>query len=247
MTADGIDRIAPTTRPPGWAAMRQRWSRLLFLHWPVPAEEVRPLLPRGLELDTYAGQGWVGLVPFLVTGVRPVFLPPIPFVSRFVEVNVRTYVHHRGRDPGVWFFSLDASSHLAVRVARALFHLEYRFAEMAADVRGGRVHFRSRRIGPGPRPGTCVVEYEPRGAPAAAVPGTVDHFLLERYVLYASDGRRLYRGRVHHAPYPMQEATVEGLAEDLVAAAGLVRPPREPLVHYASGVDVEVFAIAPLD
>ena len=245
--ADGIDRMAPTRRPAGRAVMKQRWSRLLFLHWPIPAEEVRPLLPRGLALDTYAGQAWVGLVPFVVTGARPVFLPPLPGVSRFVEVNVRTYVHDRGRDPGVWFFSLDASSRVAVYVARALYHLAYRFAKMRADVRGPRVHFRSRRIAPGPRPGTCAVEYEPRGAAAPARPGTLEHFLLERYVLYAAHGGTLYRGRVHHAPYPMQEATVEGLAEDLIAAAGLVRPPRDPLVHYASSVDVEVFGLRALD
>jgi uncharacterized protein YqjF (DUF2071 family) len=245
--ADGIDRIAPTRRPPGRAAMKQRWSRLLFLHWPIPAEEIRPLLPRGLALDTYAGQAWVGLVPFVVTRARPVFLPPIPGVSSFVEVNVRTYVHDRGRDPGVWFFSLDASSRVAVHVARALYHLAYRFAQMAADVRGSRVHFRSRRMAPGPRPGTCAVEYEPRGAAAPARPGTLEHFLLERYVLYAAHEGRLYQGRVHHTPYPMQEGTVEGLAEDLIAAAGLVRPPRDPLVHYASSVDVEVFGLTALD
>jgi uncharacterized protein YqjF (DUF2071 family) len=244
--ADGIDRIAPTVRPAGRAAMKQRWSRLLFLHWPIPAEELRPLLPRGLALDTYAGQAWVGLVPFVVRGARPVFLPAIPGISSFVEVNVRTYVHDQGRDPGVWFFSLDASSRVAVRVARALYHLPYRFAEMASDVRGARVHFRSRRIAPGPRPGTCAVEYEPRGAPAPARPGTLDHFLLERYVLYAAHDGRLYQARVHHAPYPMQEAAVEGLAEDLVAVAGLVRPPRDPLVHFASGVDVEVFGLTRL-
>jgi len=248
MTAgDGIDRIAPTVRPGGRAAMRQRWSRLLFLHWPIRADEMWPLLPRGVDLDTHDGQAWVGLVPFVVTGARPVLLPAVPGLSSFVEVNVRTYVHYRGRDPGVWFFSLDASSRVAVFVARRLYHLAYRFAEMTADVRGDRVHFRSRRIAPGPRPGTCAVEYEPRGAVAPAAAGTLEHFLLERYVLYSTDGRRLYQGRVHHPPYPTQAAAVDGLAEDLIAAAGLLRPPCDPLVHYASGVDVEVFALTTLD
>lgn len=227
--------------------MRQRWARLLFLHWPVPADELRPLIPAGLEVDTHDGQAWIGLVPFVVRHARPVFLPSMPGVSSFVEVNVRTYVHHRGRDPGVWFFSLDASSRVAVYVARTLYHLPYRFAVMASDVHGARVHFRSRRIAPGPRPGTCAVEYEPRGAAVPARPGTLEHFLLERYVLYAAHAGRLYMGRVHHAPYPMQEAAMEGLAEDLIAVADLVRPPREPLVHYASGVDVEVFALTTLD
>jgi uncharacterized protein YqjF (DUF2071 family) len=247
IAGDGIDRLAPMRRPAGRAVMKQRWSRLLFLHWPIAAEELRPLLRRGLTLDTYDGQAWVGLVPFVVTGARPVFAPAIPGVSNFVEVNVRTYVHDRGGDPGVWFFSLDASSRVAVRVARALYHLAYRFAEMAADVSGERVRFRSRRAERASRPAGCTLEYEPRGPVAPARPGTLDHFLLERYVLYAAKGDRLYRGRVHHSPYPAQDATVEGLTEDLIQAAGLVRPAGDPLVHYAAGVDVDVYGLAALD
>jgi len=153
MTApDGIDRIGPTHRPPGMGVMRQRWGRLLFLHWVVSPDAVRPLLPAGLDLDLYDGQAWVGLVPFVVTGARPVFLPPVPGVSTFDEVNVRTYVHARGADPGVWFFSLDASSRVAVAAARALFKLGYRYADIRAEVDGERVRFASRRIAPGPLP-----------------------------------------------------------------------------------------------
>jgi uncharacterized protein YqjF (DUF2071 family) len=249
MTAEVlIDRIAPTRRPAGRAVMRQRWARLGFLHWPLPPDDVQRLVPSGLTVDTYQGQAWVGLVPFVVTGARPVFLPPVPGVSRFDEVNVRTYVHAGGRDPGVWFFSLDASSRIAVGVARTLFKLGYRLADMRAEELGeSRVRFRSRRIAPGPLPATCAVEYGPRGTVAPAAPGTLEHFLAERYVLYATDGRRLYQGRVHHAPYPLQPATVSGLEEDLVAAAGLVRPKGDPLVHYASQVDVEVFPLRSLD
>jgi uncharacterized protein YqjF (DUF2071 family) len=223
--------------------MRQRWARLLFLHWPVPADEVRPLVPAGLEVDTCDGQAWIGLVPFVVTGARPVFLPPLPGVSNFEEVNVRTYVHHGGRDPGVWFFSLDAASLIAVAAARALYKLGYRHAEMSADTNGGSVRFRSRRLAPGPLPATCAVRYEPRGSITHAAPGTLEHFLIERYVLYAAHESRLYQARVHHAPYPVQGATVEGLEEDLVAAAGIRRPASPPLAHYASMVDVEVFPL----
>ena len=227
--------------------MRQRWARLLFLHWPVPAAEVRPLVPAGLEVDTHDGQAWIGLVPFVVRGARPVFFPPVPGVSTFDEVNVRTYVHCRGRDPGVWFFSLDASSRVAVVAARALFKLGYRLAEMRADVDGDQVRFRSRRTAYGPLPATCGVRYAPRGPVAPAAPRTLEHFLVERYVLYAADGPRLFQGRVHHQPYPLQPAAVEGLREDLVAAAGLRRPGGEPLAHYASEVDVEVFPIRSID
>lgn len=227
--------------------MRQRWARLLFLHWRVPADEVRPRIPAGLEVDTHDGQAWIGLVPFAVRNARPVFLPAVPGLSSFDEVNVRTYVHYRGRDPGVWFFSLDASSRVAVGAARTFFKLGYRFAEMSAHVDGESVSFHSRRIAPGPLPATCEMRYAPRGEVAHAGPGTLEHFLVERYVLYAAHGARLYQGRVHHEPYPLQTAAVDGLSEDLLAAGGFRRPAGEPLVHYASGVGVEVFPIRGLD
>ncbi len=243
MAPEAIDRLAPTRRPDASAVMRQRWARLLFLHWPVAPEAVAPLLPAGLEVDLYDAQAWIGLVPFVVTGARLVFLPPLPGVSSFDEINVRTYVHLRGRDPGVWFFSLDASSRLAVAAARGLFKLGYRYADIRAEVDGETVRFESRRIAPGPLPAACEFEYAPRGAVAHAVPGTFEHFLVERYVLYAADGDRLYRGRVHHEPYPLQGATVAGLSQDLVQAAGLPAPKGEPLAHYASAVDVEIFPL----
>ena len=242
-----IDRIAPTRRPAEPRVMVQRWSRLLFLHWPLPAHEIAPLLPRGLDLDTHDGQAWVGLVPFVVSGARPVFLPPVPWISNFPEVNVRTYVHFRGTEPGVWFFSLDAASRVAVSAARAIYTLAYRHAAMAAEVEGSTVRFRSRRVAPGPRPATCAIDYTPRGEITRAEPGTLEHFLVERYVLYAEDGGRLHRARVHHAPYPVQRADVPRLEEDLLLAAGIARPKREPLVHYASGVVVDVFPLRALD
>jgi uncharacterized protein len=245
-TPSEVDRIAPTRRPPGRPLLRQSWRHLLFLHWPVPAADLRPLLPRGLEVDTHDGQAWVGLVPFVVTGSRPAWLPPVPGLSSFVEVNVRTYVHREG-DPGVWFFSLDASSRLAVAAARAVYHLGYRLARMQAERNGEWMRFQSRRVAPGPLPATCAMAYAPRGAARSAPPATLDHFLLERYVLYAARGERLYKARVHHAPYPVQGADVEDLAEDLVTAAGLRRPPTPPIAHYAEGVDVGIFAIRALD
>ena len=246
-SAHQIDRVAPARRPEAAAVMRQRWARLAFLHWRVAPEEVQRLLPTGLTLDTFDGEAWVGLVPFVVTGARPALLPPVPGLSRFDEVNVRTYVHFRGRDPGVWFFSLDASSRVAVAVARALFKLGYRFARIRAEEEdAGRVRFESQRVSPGPRPAGCAIEYAPHGPVRHAVPDTLEHFLVERYILYATDGSRLYQGRVHHEAYPLQEATVTGLREDLVAAAGITRAPAEPLVHYASEVNVEVFPLREL-
>lgn len=240
-----IDRVAPTLRPPGVGVMRQRWARLLFLHWTVPAEQIRPLLPPGLDLDLFEGRAYLGLVPFTMTGVRPIWLPAVPALSNFHEVNVRTYVHRGGRDPGVWFFSLDAANAVAVRLARWTYRLPYHFASMAMDPPDsvedpGVVTYESERRWPGPLPARCRLRYEPTGTPAPARVGTLEHFLAERYILYAHAGGRLYTGRVHHAPYPLQTANLLELDETLIAACGLRRPESEPLAHYAREVRVRI-------
>src|SRR4051812_37742834 len=227
---DGIDRVAPTIRPNRWALMRQDWHHLLFLHWPVAPEQLRPMLPPGLELDLYEGRAYVAITPFTMTNVRPTGLPPIPFVSRLHETNVRTYVHAGGRDPGVWFFSLDASSALAVAGARALFGLPYYRAQIDMTIGGAReganpiIDYGLRRQWPGPKAASCALRYAPRGPVAPASPGSLEHFLVERYVLYSYTGGRLYRGRIHHQPWPLQGADVFALEETLVAAAGIARP-----------------------
>ena len=256
--ADWEWRIAPTRRPAQRVVMRQRWERLLFLHWEVPAAALSPLLPPGLVLDTYEGRAFVGLVPFTMKGVRPVYLPAVPGLSNFHETNIRTYVHIAGRDPGVWFFSLDAANSFAVRLARAWFKLPYHFARMAmqdapprpeeaAELGGAGVtevtDYRSERLWPPPVPARLRVRYAPLGAPAAARPGTLEHFLAERYVLYAYKDQTLYQGRVHHTPYPLQSARVLDLEEDLIAAAGIPRAAAPPIAHYASSVSVEVFPL----
>jgi hypothetical protein len=239
-----IDRLAPTCRPEGRAAQRQRWEELLFLHWPVPVSALRPLVPAGLEIDTHEGAAYVGLVPFTMKGVRPVWAPPVPGVSSFHEVNVRTYVHHEGRDPGVVFLSLDASSRVAVVVARLTFHLPYRFARMSLEPGPeGEVLYRSERRWPGPKPAGCRLAYAPAGPVAPARPSSLEHFLAERYVLYVEHRGRLFRGRVHHPPYPLQGARVGDLEETLVAAAGLDRGQGAPHALYAKGVSVELFAL----
>jgi uncharacterized protein YqjF (DUF2071 family) len=237
-----IDRVLPTHRPPGRAALRQRWAELLFLHWVVPAAALRPRLPPSLSVDTFEGQAYVGLVPFTMTGVRPVWAPPFPPVSDFHEVNVRTYVHLGGREPGVWFFSLDASNPLAVLMARVFFKLPYHLARMRLAVdAGGAVGYTSDRRGT--KSARCTVRYAPSGPARVAPPGSLEYFLAERYVLYTQGRGRLYRGRVHHRPYPLQPARVEGLEETLLAAAGLTRPAQEPLAHYAREVSAEVFPL----
>jgi uncharacterized protein YqjF (DUF2071 family) len=252
--------------------MYHRWAELLFLHWVVPPEAIRPLLPPGLTLDTFAGRAYVGLVPFTMTGVRPVPLPPFPPLSNFHETNVRTYVHYQGRDPGVWFFSLDAANALAVRIARVWYKLPYYFARIRLQIaRGHSVserppsqnssspavwerscgafgegscsEYRAERLWPEPLPAACRVVYAPSGPVAPAAVGTLEHFLVERYLLYACAKGQLYRGSVHHSPYPLQTASVHALEENLIAASGIERPDVAPLAHYAKEVRVEVFAL----
>jgi uncharacterized protein YqjF (DUF2071 family) len=230
--------------------MRQKWRDLLFLHWPFRPEELRPLVPRQLELDLYEGTAYVGLVAFTMTGVRPVGLPPVWGLSSFHETNVRTYVHRNGHDPGVWFFSLDAANLLAVRAARSWFHLPYRHARMFLEreptARPGdppTILYAGNRLWPGPLPASYAIRATPTGPVQPARPGTLEHFLAERYFLYALDHVQLYRGQVHHSLYPLQSAEVLSFDETLLAAAGLARPQAPPLAHFARGVDVSVYAL----
>jgi len=242
MDTDELDRITPTLRPRGRPIMRQRWSELGFLHWPVPAAALRALLPGTLEVDTFEGQAWVGLVPFTITRSRFPPLPPLPLLGGFHEVNVRTYVHHGGREPGVWFFSLDAASRLAVHGARAVYKLPYVHAAIGMDVGGSgaaqeRVRYSSRR----PDGAGVTLRYGPADVVRPAAPGTLAHFLAERYTLYAARGPRLYRARVHHAAYPLQAGAAAVERETLLDASGIARPEAAPLVHYAAAVDVEIW------
>ena len=237
-----IDRVSPARRPDGIAVMHQRWAQLAFLHWPVPVAALRALVPSALTIDTFENTAYVGVVPFTVTGARPMLMPPLPWVSDFHEVNVRTYVHKDGADPGVWFFSLDASNALVVAAARALFLLPYHHARMEIDVDPGGIDFRSERDGA--ETALFAARYEPLGQPQPAALGSLEHFLAERYLLYTSADRRLWQAQVHHEPYPLQKARAEVMVEGLVAAAGIVRPEGQPpLAHFAREVSVEIFAL----
>lgn len=234
--------------------MRQNWRTLLFLHWEVDPAVVQSLLPPGLTVDTFEEKTYVGLVPFTMRDVRPIWSPAVRGLSHFHECNVRVYVHHQGKDPGVWFFSLDAANPIAVGLARALFKLPYYFARMSLTERDGTITYATERIAPDPvralegGPVGCTVRYTPTGTPKPAPLGTLEYFLAERYILYTHDGKNLYSGRVHHTPYPLQTATVHTLTDTLIAAGGILLPegarePDIPLAHYSAGVDVEVFPL----
>ena len=212
-----IDRIAPSRRPEGRNDGTQRWRDLLFVHWEVSAEALRPLLPEALELDDFEGRLFVGAVPFVMEGVRASWMPGFTALS-FLETNLRTYVRYRDR-PGVWFFSLEAASWLAVKVARSVWKLPYHHASMSVDRTGDTIRYRSSR-NDGSGAGLSA-EFEVGEALGPSRPGTLEHFRLERYLLFSERGGRLYEGQVNHVPYPARAARVRSLEESLLAAAGL--------------------------
>jgi uncharacterized protein len=232
--------MPPIHKTGGRRVGRQRWRDLLFLHQAVPVGTLRRLVPRRLEIDTFEATAWATLIPFAVRDSRPIGAPRRLGMD-FLEVNLRTYVRSPDGEPGIYFFSLEASSWLAVAGARLGYALPYFPAAMArrTDAGGARIDYRSRRRGAGSPAGLEVVWRV--GAPTGtAAPGSLDHFLIERYVLFAARGERLYRAQVHHHPYPLCAATVETVRESLFARAGLPELPATPLVHHSPGVDVAI-------
>ena len=216
--------------------MTQSWHNLLFAHWPVDPALLQSQMPRGLPLDLYDGRAWIGVVPFRMTNVGPRLVPALPWLSAFAELNVRTYVTVGGK-PGVYFFSLDAESALAVAAARSLLHLPYFTARMQVDCEARRVDYSSRRLGDGP-PAELVVRYEPVGPPFHAEPGTLDHFLTERYCLYNVDARfRAYRLEIHHPPWTLQGAAATFAVNTMAEAAGVRLPAIAPVLHYSARQD----------
>ncbi len=199
------DRTWPLPKHP-WV-MRMTWSELLFAHWPVDPKVVSSLLPPGLTLDTRDGQAWIGVVPFLMSNIAPRCCPPIPKLSRFLELNVRTYVTHEGK-PGVWFFSLDAENPVAVRVARATFNLPYMDAAMALERdNSATLTYRSERTHRGEPPAGFDASYQACGETFHAQPRTLEHWLTARYCLYSANRQnRLFRGEIDHPPWTLSKA-----------------------------------------
>lgn len=238
-----IDRLAIRRRPSGSPAMLQRWNKLLFLHWRIHPALLRPLVPEGLAIDTYDGAAWVGVTPFTIHGIRPPLLPALPLLSRSHEINVRTYVVHRGI-PGVWFFSLDASNPLAVVAARATFRLPYFHARMRLDAEDETVRYSSRRSGGSePRPefvgGWRIGSLQP-----SAPVDSLTFFLTERYVLYTRHRDRIFRSRIHHRPWPLHDATVDLTRMTMLSGQGIPHDDHPPLLHaQGSPLDVEIWPL----
>jgi uncharacterized protein YqjF (DUF2071 family) len=223
-----------------------RWVDLLFAHWPVPVEALQPLVPAGLEIDTYEGRAWLGVVPFRMEDVAPRFLPAPPGPGAFPELNVRTYVTRGGRG-GVWFLSLDAGSRLAVEVARAAFHLPYYRADMSADTDAGWVDYRSERTDSRGAAAVFDAHYRPIGPVVPAWVGSLEAFLTDRRGLYATDpAGRISWTAIRHAPWPLQPAEAEILVNTMAASHGIALPTSPPLLHFAKRLDVQAWWPRPI-
>ena len=223
--------------------LSMRWHDLLFLHWPVRSELIRPLIPRALELETFDGSCWIGVVPFRMSGVRPRYVP-VPLA--FPELNVRTYVRTPDRS-GVWFFSLDATNWLAVRVARWS-GLPYYDAQMKVEVKGEVVDYESVRVHRKAPAAELKVSYRPTGPAYHAVPGTFDHWLTERYCLYgAVKPDRVVYGEIHHPPWPLQPAEAELHANTMAQPLGIELPDTNPICHFARYQEVVAWPIVPIE
>lgn len=219
----------PFPLPKGPWMMAQTWNDVLFAHWPAEPELIREKIPAALELETFNGKAWIGILPFLLTNLRPRFLPPLPFFSRFPELNVRTYVTYQGI-PGVYFFSLDAASRFAVLGARTFFRLPYYHAGMDFVHEGSRVRFSSRR--PDGK-AAFSVRYGAMSNSFTARKGTIEYWLTERYRLYTLQNSRIYYADIHHPQWRLQQAEADFSQNNAASASGLTLADTAPLLHYA--------------
>jgi uncharacterized protein YqjF (DUF2071 family) len=241
-TPDFAHRLAMRERPRGLPVMRQRWAGLGFFHWTVDPVLIAERLPIGLHVDTFEGRAWLGVVPFYMRRIRPAGMPPVPWLSWFLELNVRTYVHDDQGNSGVWFFSLDCNQPIAVEIARRSFQLPYEHATMSASKRDGMIDYRSKR-----RRETIDAEFQYPIAtqPKAAEPESLGWFLVERYLLFSANrAGNLFCGRVHHSPYliePMKEATCSTEPLRLNGFPQFPSPPDSMI--SAATVDVTVFPL----
>jgi uncharacterized protein len=235
--AEQLQPVRAAARP--WPApayspcTRMYWHEMLFMHWPVNTCHLRSLVPAGLEIDTFGGQAWVGIIPFRMSGVAARWLPPIPGISRFPEVMVRTYVVVDNR-PGVWYFSLDATCRFAVFMAKCVFALPYSAARISMTRDGHWRRYRSQRCSGGKLTAELDVEYRPLGEPFQALAGTLDHWLTSRYCLYtsANDGGIL-RGEIDHPAMKLQNAQAIIHRNSMVESIGLALPDQCPRLLYA--------------
>jgi uncharacterized protein len=218
--------------------LRQTWHDLLFLHWPVPAAELRPLIPARLSIEEFSGTAWVAVTPFWMSDIAIRNWPALPLLSRFDELNVRTYVSFAGR-PGVWFLSLDAGRRLGVWGGRRLYGLPYVHARMQHRTEGEQVSYHSERT----RGARFAARYGPIGPVSPSQPGSLEHWLTERYCLYAQPGSGgLYRAEIHHVPWPLQPAAGAIQHNDMLGVHHIGVGDRPALVHFSRELNVIVWS-----
>ncbi len=247
MSEPSLDqRLQARTRPASAPVMYQRWAELLFLHWRWDPAEIQASLPAGLTVDTHDGAGWMGIVPFWMNAVRPRFLPPLPGLSWFLELNLRTYVFDESGTPGVWFYSLDCNQPIATAIARRFFGLNYISAHQvgrpSSAERAAEFHSTRRSS-----QGVSHFQWQPETPAAPAPPSTLEFFLAERYHLFSSHRDRLYRGQVWHEPYRLGGVSVSQAETTLWVDQGWTAPNR-PADHAmtSAGVEVSIYPLRPI-
>ena len=232
------------SRPWRWS---QHWDELLFAHWKVPEEVLRPLVPARLDLDVLDGAAWVTAVAFRLAGVRPRRLPPVGLISNFPELNLRTYVLYRG-EPAIYFLSLHAGKRLVVRLARWVTPLPYQYARIDYVQHGARRRFTC--VPPASPPGQLVfcTGFTATGQPNAALPDSSEAWLLERYALYGEDAKdNLFRTGVNHQPWEVQSVVVQDMVNSMGEPFGLDLTRRPDLVHFSPGVQARVWPFEVVD
>jgi uncharacterized protein len=220
--------------------MRQSCQDLLFAHWPITATVMRSLVPRELPLDTFEGQAWLGIVPFYMSNVTMRGVPPLPWISEFPELNVRTYVTLDDK-PGVYFFSLDAANPVAVGVARLLAGLPYYTADMNVDTDENVIRYSSRRR-TAAAPAELVGSYHASGHPVYPSRGSLEYWLTERYCVYTVNDGDVYRLDIHHLPWPLQPAEATFTVNTMTRPIALELPDARPFTHFARRQDMVAWA-----
>jgi uncharacterized protein YqjF (DUF2071 family) len=222
--------------------MHQTWGKLLFMHWRIDANLLRPLIPNALEIESFDGSAWIAIAPFTMWDIRafPPYFPALPGLSSAHELNVRTYVHY-DHVPGVWFFSLDCNSAAAVLGARAFFHLPYYRADIDLEQGDDRIDYSLKRLD---HPAATFAASWRIGDPSPrSQPGSLEFFLTERYCLYSEDDGELFRARIQHQPWPLQKAELMSFKSTMIESHGLPSPKGEPLLHYCEELSVEVWSL----
>ena len=236
-----VDRLAARHRPRSQPVMHQDWGKLLFMHWRINENLLRPHVPGSLAIDTYGDSAWIAITPFTMWDIRafPPFVPPVPGLDSMNELNVRTYVHYKCV-PGVWFLSLDADSRAAVLAARSFFHLPYYDADI--DIKGkSKIKYRlKRRDDP---PAQFKADWSVGDALPPYRPGSREFFFKERYILFTEFEGELYRARIHHEPWELYKAELTNFGSTMLEAMQIPQPTRPPILHYAEQVSVDIWPL----